>query len=84
VWMCPGEDPVDGEVVAESAAVDESMLAGESVPVSKRQTTRVAGAAIDIDGLRYVRATAVGKDTALAQIVRLVEEGQGSKAPIQW
>ena len=80
----PGEKiPVDGEVVSGRAAVDESMLTGESVPVEKRSGDRVAGATIDTDGALTVRATAVGADTALAQIVRLVEEAQGTKAPVQ-
>ncbi|WP_139809743.1 copper-translocating P-type ATPase [Mycobacterium avium] len=80
----PGEKiPVDGEVIDGRAAVDESMLTGESVPVEKRVGDRVAGATVNTDGLLTVRATAVGADTALAQIVRLVEQAQGGKAPIQ-
>ncbi|WP_156174205.1 copper-translocating P-type ATPase [Mycobacterium nebraskense] len=80
----PGEKiPVDGEVTDGRAAVDESMLTGESVPVEKRIGDRVAGATVNIDGLLTMRATAVGADTALAQIVRLVEQAQGGKAPIQ-
>ena len=80
----PGEKiPVDGEVVAGASAVDESMLTGESVPVEKAEGDRVAGATINASGALTVRATAVGRDTALAHIVRLVEEAQASKAPVQ-
>ncbi|ORW13400.1 copper-translocating P-type ATPase [Mycolicibacter virginiensis] len=80
----PGEKiPVDGEVTDGRAAVDESMLTGESVPVEKSVGDRVAGATVNTDGLLTVRATAVGADTALAQIVRLVEQAQGGKAPVQ-
>ncbi|MBW3649496.1 MAG: heavy metal translocating P-type ATPase [Actinobacteria bacterium] len=80
----PGEKiPVDGEVVDGRSAVDESMLTGESVPVDKLPGDRVAGATINAQGALTVRATAVGADTALAQIVRLVEEAQGTKAPVQ-
>ncbi|MHA7653690.1 HAD-IC family P-type ATPase, partial [Mycobacterium sp. ML4] len=80
----PGEKiPVDGEIIDGRAAVDESMLTGESVPVEKAVGDRVAGATVNIDGLLTVQATAVGADTALAQIVRLVEQAQGGKAPVQ-
>ncbi len=80
----PGEKiPVDGEVVDGLSAVDESMLTGESVPVDKHPGDRVAGATINRQGVLTVRATAVGADTALAQIVRLVQEAQASKAPVQ-
>ena len=80
----PGEKiPVDGEVVDGSSAVDESMLTGESVPVDKEPGDRVAGATINANGRLTVRANAVGTDTVLAQIVRLVEEAQGTKAPVQ-
>ncbi|MEY8018101.1 copper-translocating P-type ATPase [Mycobacterium servetii] len=80
----PGEKiPVDGEIVDGRAAVDESMLTGESMPVEKTVGDRVAGATVNTDGLLTVRATAVGADTALAQIVRLVEQAQGGKAPVQ-
>jgi len=80
----PGEKvPVDGEVIDGASAVDESMLTGESVPVDKQPGDKVAGATMNAEGALTVRATAVGADTALAQIVRLVEEAQGSKAPVQ-
>ncbi|HUR49296.1 MAG TPA: heavy metal translocating P-type ATPase [Acidimicrobiales bacterium] len=80
----PGEKiPVDGEVVEGASAVDESMLTGESVPVEKGAGDRVTGATVNSNGVLTVRATAVGSDTALAQIVRLVEQAQGSKAPVQ-
>jgi cation-transporting ATPase V len=80
----PGEKvPVDGEVVSGSAAVDESMLSGESVPVDKSEGDTVAGATVNTNGSLTVRATAVGRDTALAQIVRLVEEAQAGKAPVE-
>ena len=84
VVVRPGEKiPIDGEVVDGRSAVDESMLTGESKPVDKEPGTKVAGATINGQGLLTVRATAVGADTALAQIVRLVEEAQGGKAPMQ-
>jgi len=80
----PGEKiPVDGEVVGGASAVDESMLTGESIPVDKSEGDRVAGATINTSGALTIRATAVGSDTALAQIVRLVEDAQASKAPVQ-
>jgi len=79
----PGEKvPVDGEVLEGSAAVDESVLTGESVPVDKRPGDRVAGATINTNGSLTLLATAVGADTALAQIVRLVQQAQGAKAPV--
>src|SRR5207302_8823689 len=84
VRVRPGEKiPADGEVVDGRSAVDESMLTGESVPVDKGPGDRVAGATINRQGMLTVRATAVGSDTALAQIVRLVQEAQGGKAPVQ-
>lgn len=80
----PGEKiPVDGEVVAGTSAVDESMITGESIPISKQPGDDVIGATINKTGSFRFRATRVGKDTALAQIVQLVQQAQGSKAPIQ-
>jgi cation-transporting ATPase V len=80
----PGEKlPVDGEVVAGASAVDESMLTGESVPVDKGPGDRVAGATVNVGGVLTLRATAVGADTALAQIVRLVERAQAGKGQLQ-
>jgi copper-(or silver)-translocating P-type ATPase len=84
VLVRPGEKiPVDGEVVEGSSSVDESMLTGESIPVEKRAGDAVIGATVNKHGMLKVRAAKVGKDTALAQIIRVVEEAQGSKAPIQ-
>ena len=80
----PGEHiPVDGEVSGGNSAVDESMLTGESMPVEKAPGDSLYGATLNGHGALYYRATRVGQDTALAQIIRLVEEAQGSRAPIQ-
>ncbi len=79
----PGDSiPVDGQVVEGSSAVDEAMLTGESMPVDKRPGDTVYAATVNTTGAFRFRAQKVGDDTALAQIIRLVEEAQGSKAPI--
>ncbi|EGK10273.1 MAG: heavy metal translocating P-type ATPase [Firmicutes bacterium] len=84
VIVKPGEKvPVDGDVLEGSSAVDESMLTGESLPVEKGAGDRVIGATVNGHGVLRIRADKVGKETALAQIIRVVEEAQGSKAPIQ-
>ena len=84
VLVKPGQKiPVDGVIVEGYSAVDESMLTGESMPVEKSTGDEVIGATINRTGSFRFRATKVGKDTALAQIVKLVEKAQGSKAPIQ-
>ena len=75
--------PVDGQVVGGQANVDEAMLSGEAMPVAKAPGDAVYAATINRDGLLRARATGVGADTLLAQIVRMVDEAQGSKAPIQ-
>jgi len=83
VVVKPGEKmPVDGEVVEGTTSVDESMLTGESMPVEKSIGHKIIGASINKNGSIKFKATKVGKDTALAQIITLVENAQGSKAPI--
>jgi P-type Cu+ transporter len=80
----PGETiPVDGEVIEGSSAVNESMISGESLPVDKQAGDQVVGSTVNLTGAFRFRATRVGRDTMLAQIVNLVEEAQGKKAPIQ-
>jgi len=84
VIVRPGDKiPVDGEVIEGESQVDESMLTGESMPVAKSVGSQVAGATINKSGSFRYRATKVGADTALAQIVKLVQEAQNSKAPAQ-
>lgn len=84
VVVRPGERvPVDGDVLEGDTWVDESMLTGESLPVEKRAGDRLTGGTVNGTGSVLMRATAVGADTRLAHIIRLVEEAQGSKAPVQ-
>ena len=83
VLVKPGEKlPVDGEVIEGNTSVDESMLTGESIPVDKTIGSKVIGASINKTGFIKYKASKVGADTALAQIIKLVEDAQGSKAPI--
>jgi Cu+-exporting ATPase len=84
ILVRPGEKiPVDGEIVEGSSTIDEAMVTGESMPVKKQPGDEVIGATINKTGSFKFRATRVGKDTFLAQIVKLVQQAQGSKAPIQ-
>jgi len=84
VVVRPGEKiPVDGEVVEGSSTIDESMVTGESIPVQKSAGDEVVGSTLNKTGSFQFRATRVGKDTVLSQIVQLVQQAQGSKAPIQ-
>ncbi|EJL20904.1 heavy metal translocating P-type ATPase [Brevibacillus sp. BC25] len=84
VHVKPGDKvPVDGIVMEGQSAVDESMLTGESIPVDKAAGDTVIGATLNKNGFLKVQATKVGKETALAQIIKVVEEAQGTKAPIQ-
>jgi len=83
ILVKPGEKiPVDGEVIEGRTSVDESMLTGESIPVEKYAGSKVVGASINKNGTIRFKATKVGKDTTLAHIIKLVEDAQGSKAPI--
>ena len=80
----PGEKiPTDGVVIKGESAVDESMVSGESLPLEKKKNDTVIGATVNQDGVLYVKATKIGKDTFLSQVIKLVEEAQGSKVPIQ-
>lgn len=82
--MRPGERiPVDGIITEGSSSIDESMISGESIPVDKFKDDKVTGGTINLNGSIIFRATAVGKNTVIAQIIKYVEEAQGSKAPIQ-
>ncbi len=84
ILVRPGEKiPVDGEIVVGQSTIDEAMVTGESVPVKKQPGDAVIGATINKTGSFQFRATRIGKDTFLAQIVKLVQQAQGSKAPIQ-
>jgi len=84
ILVRPGEKiPVDGEVIQGTSTIDEAMVTGESVPVNKQPGDQVIGATINKTGSFKFRATRVGKDTVLSQIVQLVRQAQGSKAPIQ-
>ncbi|MFE3889292.1 heavy metal translocating P-type ATPase [Priestia sp. YIM B13446] len=84
IFIKPGEKvPVDGEIIEGQSALDESMLTGESVPVDKNIGDKVIGATLNKNGFLKIKATNVGRETALAQIIKVVEEAQGSKAPIQ-
>ncbi len=84
ILVRPGEKiPVDGEIIDGSSTIDEAMVTGESLPVKKQPGDEVIGATINKTGSFKFRATRVGKDTFLAQIVKLVQQAQGSKAPIQ-
>ncbi len=80
----PGEKiPTDGVIVRGESSVDESMITGESMPIDKIKGNSVNGATLNQDGVLYIKATKIGKDTFLAHIIKLVEEAQGSKVPIQ-
>jgi Cu+-exporting ATPase len=84
VVVRPGERiPVDGEIVEGQSEVDESLITGESLPVHKEPGSRVTGGAVNAEGLLLVRTTAVGAESTLSRIVRLVESAQAKKAPIQ-
>lgn len=84
ILVKPGEKiPVDGEVVEGNTAIDESMLTGESIPVDKAIGDALFGSTINKNGFLKMKATKIGRDTALAQIIKVVEDAQGSKAPIQ-
>lgn len=80
----PGEKiPTDGVIIKGESSVDESMVSGESLPIEKKKDNKVVGATINQDGVLHVKAEKVGKDTFLSQVIKLVEEAQGSKIPIQ-
>jgi P-type Cu+ transporter len=84
IHVKPGEKiPVDGEIIDGRSALDESMITGESVPVDKTIGDAVIGSTINKNGFIKMKATKIGKDTALSQIIKVVEQAQGSKAPIQ-
>jgi Cu+-exporting ATPase len=84
VIVKPGERiPVDGSVIEGISYVDESMITGEPIPIEKKENSSVVGGTVNKNGVLKVRATKIGKDTVLAQIIRLVEAAQGSKPPVQ-
>ena len=84
VFVHPGEQiPVDGKIYEGNSSVDESMLTGESVPVEKKEKDEVFGATLNKTGFFKMKVTRLGKDATLAQIIKLVKEAQGSKAPVQ-
>ncbi len=84
VLVRPGEKiPVDGEAIAGNSTVDESMVTGESIPIEKKVGDRVIGATMNKTGSLQIKASHIGKDSVLSQIVQLVKDAQGSKAPIQ-
>ena len=84
VLVKPGSKvPVDGEVVAGGSYVDESMITGEPIPPLKTKGSRVVGGTINTNSVLSVKATKVGRETVLAQIIQLVEDAQGSKPPVQ-
>ncbi len=80
----PGEKiPTDGIIIRGQSSIDESMITGESMPIDKSKGDKIIGSTINQDGILYIKATKIGKDTFLAHIIKLVEEAQGSKIPIQ-
>lgn len=84
VKVLPGSKiPVDGEIIFGETSVDESILTGESIPVEKRVGDKVSGTTLNVAGLIHLRAEKVGSETKFAQIIKLVEEAQTSKAPIE-